>query len=68
MAGARKEKYLKFFTLHIEGDEVYAKEIADTLETDLKPLVGGKLIQQTKKYDTNPANNPQPPKRYRRDS
>jgi hypothetical protein len=61
---AKKEKYQKSFTLYVEGDEVYAKAKADALEAELQPLVGG-LITRLAKYDTNPANNPQPPARYR---
>jgi hypothetical protein len=62
----KKAKYEKSFTLYIEGDEIYAKDKADALQADLKPLVGGALITRLAKHDTNPANNPQPPARYRR--
>jgi hypothetical protein len=60
---AKKEKYLKSFTLHVDDQEVYAKPIADALEQDLQPLVDSGLITRLSKYDTNPANNPQPPQR-----
>jgi hypothetical protein len=62
---SKKEKYLKSFALYVEDQEVYAKEIADGLETDLQSLVTGGLISRLSKYDTNPANNPQPPQRTR---
>jgi hypothetical protein len=62
----KKEKYLKSFTLYVNGNEVYAKPLADALESDLQPLVGGKLITRLSKYDTNPANNPQAPAQYRK--
>ena len=62
---AKKEKYIKSFTLSVDGNEVYAKEIANALESDLQPLVGGALITRMSKHDTNPANNPQPPARFR---
>lgn len=62
---AKKEKYTKSFTLYVGGDEVYAKDKADALEADLEPLVGGEVVARMTKHDTNPANNPQPPKRYR---
>jgi hypothetical protein len=62
----KKAKYLKSFTLYVDGDEVYAKPKADALESDLRPLVGGKLITRLSKYDTNPANNPQAPAQYRK--
>lgn len=58
---AKKEKYLTSFTLYVDDREVYAKEIADALETDLEPLATSGLITRISKYDTNPANNPQPP-------
>jgi hypothetical protein len=61
----KKAKYLRSFTLYVAGQEVYAKEIADALEADLQPLLGGALITRLAKHDTNPANNPQPPARYR---
>jgi hypothetical protein len=62
---AKKEKYQKSFTLYVDGDEVYAKDKADALEADLQPLVGVGLVTRLAKHDTNPANNPQPPARYR---
>jgi hypothetical protein len=62
----KKAKYLKSFTLYVDDSEVYAKEKADALEADLQPLVGGALIIRMSKHDTNPANNPQPPARYRK--
>jgi len=59
---AKKAKYLKSFTLYVDGNEVYAKDNAH----DLQPLVGSKLVTRMSKHDTNPANNPQPPARYRK--
>jgi hypothetical protein len=63
---AKKAKYIKSFTLYVDGDEVYAREKAEALEADLKPLVGRGLITRLSKHDTNPANNPQAPARYRK--
>jgi hypothetical protein len=62
----KKAKYLRSFTLYVDGDEVYAKPLADALESDLQPLVDGKLITRLSKHDTNPSNNPQPPAQYRK--
>jgi hypothetical protein len=59
----KREKYMKSFTLYVEDREVYAKEIADALEADLQSLADSGLITRLSKYDTNPANNPQPPER-----
>ena len=61
---AKKAKYLKSFTVYVDGNEVYGKEQADALEADLRPLVDGEAITRLAKHDTNPANNPQPPARY----
>lgn len=60
----KEAKYIKSFTLYVGGDEVYAKDKADGLESALAPLVGGDIVTRMTKHDTNPANNPQPPKRY----
>lgn len=57
---AKKEKYLKSFTLYVDDREVYTKEIADGLEADLQPFAASGLITRISKYDTNPENNPQP--------
>ena len=61
----KRAKYLKSFTIYVDGKEVYAKPQADTLEAELKPLVGGKLITRLSRYDTNPATNPQVPPEHR---
>jgi len=47
----------------VDGDEVYEKRKADALEAELKPLVGGPIVTQLHRYDTDPAHNPQPPAR-----
>jgi hypothetical protein len=62
---AKKEKYLKSFTHYVDDREVYAKEIADALEADLQALASSGVIKRISKYDTDPANNPQPPQRLR---
>ena len=61
----KKAKYVKSFTLYVDHEEVYDKDKADALEADLEPLVGGGVVTAMARHDTNPANNPQPPKRYR---
>ena len=60
---AKKAKYVKSFTLYVGGQEVYEKDQADALEAELKPLVGGPIVAGMFKYDTDPAHNPQPPRR-----
>ncbi|HET7492376.1 MAG TPA: hypothetical protein VFK01_10905, partial [Bradyrhizobium sp.] len=34
---AKREKYLKSFTVYVDEQEVYAKEVADAIEADLQP-------------------------------
>jgi hypothetical protein len=62
---AKKDRYSKSFTLYVDDRDIYAKEVADALEADLQPLVTSGVIKRISKYDTNPANNPQPPQRLR---
>ena len=59
---AKQSKYTKSFALYVGGKEVYEKDEADALEADLKPLVGGPIVAQMFRYDTDPAHNPQPPR------
>ena len=62
---AKKAKYIRSFSIHVDGAEVYPGDRADALERDLRPLVGGPAVSALARHDTNPANNPQPPERYR---
>ena len=59
----KKSKYLRSFTVYVNSDEVYPGEIADLLQAELSALAGIAGIERVVKIDTNPANNPQPPKR-----
>ena len=58
---AKEAKYTKSFALHVGGDEVYEKSKADALEAELKPLVGGQIVAQMFRFDTDPAHSPHPP-------
>ena len=62
---AKKAKYTRSFAIHVDGEEVYAREKAYALERELQPLVGGPAVKRIAKHDTDPANNPQVPDRYR---
>ena len=62
---AKKAKYVKSFSIHVGGAEVYAKPAADALEAALGPLVGAGAVTRLAKHDTDPANNPQMPEKYR---
>jgi hypothetical protein len=57
----KEAKYTKSFSLYVGGDEVYEGSKADALEAELKPLVGGPIVAQMFRYDTDPAHSPQPP-------
>jgi hypothetical protein len=57
----KRAKYRRSFTVYVDGSEVYRKEIADLIETELSALLGKAGIEHVSMYDTNPANNPQPP-------
>ena len=60
----KKTKYTKIFTIYIRNEEVYEQSSAEALEQELQPLVGGSVIENLAKYDSNPANNPQVPKKF----
>jgi hypothetical protein len=59
----KQAKYVKSFSLYVGGREVYEKTAADALEAELAPLVGGPIVAKMFKYDSDPAHNPQPPRR-----
>ncbi|CAB3800503.1 hypothetical protein [Paraburkholderia fynbosensis] len=59
----KKAKYLQSFTIYVNGDEVYGKDVADSMEAELLKLVDADGVSRVSRFDTNPANNPQPPVR-----
>jgi hypothetical protein len=56
----KEAKYTKSFALHVGGDEVYERRKADALQAELKPLVGGPIVVQMFRYDTDPAHSRHP--------
>ena len=60
---SKKIKYLNSFTVYVEGEQLYEKKIADFLEYEIKKLNDKKIIK-INKYNSDPKNNPQPPKKY----
>lgn len=62
---AKRAKHMKAFALRVAGEEVYPKPVADALEADLTPLVGGGAVTRLSRHDTNPANNLPIPPAYR---
>tara|TARA_B100001248_G_C27197311_1_gene369574 strand:- start:143 stop:562 length:420 start_codon:yes stop_codon:yes gene_type:complete len=59
----KKIKYLKSFTVYVKGAQLYEKKTADYLESEIKKL-NEKKILKVNKYNSDPKNNPQPPKKY----
>ena len=59
----KKKKYLKSFTVYVNGAQLYEKKTADYLESEIKKL-NEKKILKINKYNSDPKNNPQPPKKY----
>ena len=59
----KKMKYLKSFTIYVKGAQLYEKKTADYLESEIKKL-NEKKILKINKYNSDPKNNPQPPKKY----
>lgn len=61
----KKAKYLCSFTVYVKDEQVYDKDVADSLEAALSALSASDSasgIDRVFRYDTNPANNPQPPR------
>jgi dihydroxy-acid dehydratase len=58
----KQAKYLRSFTVYVGGEQVYPRDVADALEAELRSLAEPEGIAAVSKFDTNPANNPQPPR------
>ncbi len=59
----KKAKHLKSFAFYEGENQVYSRELASSIEQNLKNLNSGDDIVEINLIDSNPANNPQPPKR-----
>ena len=58
----KKSKHLKSFAFYEGDNQVYNKELAVSIQQGLKTLDSGNDILEINLIDSNPANNPQPPK------
>ena len=58
----KKQKHLKSFAFYRNNDQVYERALAETIYYELLPLADNGTIDEVKLIDSNPANNPQPPK------
>ena len=59
----KKEKHLKSFAFYEGDNQIYSKDLAYSIQQRLKDLDYGNDIVEINMIDSNPANNPQPPKR-----
>ena len=59
----KKIKYMKSFTIYVKSEQLYKKDVANRIEKKLLSL-NCECILKIYKYDSNPKNNPQPPKKY----
>ena len=58
----KKAKHLKSFAFYQGNNQVYSKKLACTIEQCLKELESNDDIVEINLIDSNPKNNPQPPK------
>ena len=58
----KKAKHLKSFAFYEGDNQVYSRELACSIEEFLKNLDDGTDIIEINFIDSNPANNPQPPR------
>ena len=63
---AKQAKYVKSFSIYVGGAEVYAKETGRMRwRRRLSRWSGAGVMTRLAKHDTNPANSPQMPEKYR---
>jgi hypothetical protein len=61
-----KEKaYANRFTLYKGDAQIYPKDLADAVETELKTLKDTGMVVKVDKFNSNPAQNPQAPNKFR---
>ena len=58
----KKAKHLKSFAFYLGEDQIYPKELASSVQNQLKEINDKELLE-INLIDSNPANNPQPPKK-----
>lgn len=59
---AKMQKHIKSFAFYKGNSQVYAKTLAKALHLDLLNLYEDDLIEDLTLIDSNPQNNPQPPR------
>ena len=58
----KRAKHLKSFAFYEGNNQVYSKELALSIEAQLNKLNRDEDLLEVSLIDSNPANNPQPPK------
>ena len=58
----KKAKHLKSFAFYRGFEQIYEKEVALSIEESLQKVGMSEDLLEIKVIDSNPANNPQPPK------
>ncbi|MDB9716248.1 hypothetical protein OAA72_05830 [Amylibacter sp.] len=58
----KKAKHLKSFAFYLGENQIYSRELANSVQNQLKETNEKELLE-INIIDSNPANNPQPPKR-----
>ena len=62
---AMRAKHGIAFAIRVHGAELYQKDVADRLETDLRPLIETGILDRMSRHDTNPATSIPIPEEYR---
>ena len=60
----KKAKYQKIHSVYVDKKQVYKEDIADKIIEEIKNL-NLSTIHSIDKFDTQPKNNPKPPKQFR---
>ena len=58
----KQKKHSKSFAFYLGDEQIYEKNRAESLYNDLSKLNNDNKIEEIKIIDSNPRNNPQPPK------
>ena len=60
----KKSKYKKIYSVYVDKQQVYKENIADKIIEEITSL-NLTTIESIDKFDTQPKNNPKPPKKYK---
>ena len=60
----KESKYKKIYSIYVDKQQVYKENIADKIIEEITSL-NLTTIESIDKFDTQPKNNPKPPKKYK---